>query len=137
MEKLLEWLAARPYRLTMANIAMLTALLAVMDSHSLVLMLGGVATAAAGIAFFVRVAASGNRTGPAPTLYQALLRWLPGALAAGLAAGSVYLAAGYEVDSLSRFFALLLFAGELTILAIASSDLGEDADPAGGLAERA
>lgn len=128
-----RWLAARPHRVTIVNVAMLSLLLGFVDSVAVFQAVGAGAVALAAVGFLRR---AGRRTFDRRrdrSLYALVLTWVPGLLATALALVGV--AAAQPSRAAVHVPAVLLFAIELAMLVTASADLGTPDRPAVGAAD--
>lgn len=92
MEAFFDWLERRPHRWHVTNVAMITLVLALIDSPSLMAFVGALTLAV--LALFGAVAArrAMARVKPPAHAFDLLLLWLPGAFAYALATGGLLLA---------------------------------------------
>lgn len=128
------WLAARPYRLTVVNALLLTAILILLGSADLFRFIGGAAILLCGAVFLFRVV---RRTGWAPHglhPYDLAVLLAPTAIAAALAAGAIALVTTRPPGSFAHTLGLVLFAIEFALLALAASDAEGPALPEAGRA---
>lgn len=122
MDRISQWLGARPHRATVVNVLMLAAILALAGSGPLYAVVGGGAVLAAVLYFAAR--AVRRTVGPgAGNLYQLALTWIPGVLAAGLALVALRLIVTEPAGTLAHALGAALFAVELAMLALAGADL--------------
>ncbi|SCZ00883.1 hypothetical protein [Microvirga guangxiensis] len=118
-----RWLIEKPYRGTVINIAMLITVLALIGSAGLLRIVGGGAVAIAAAHFFLHAARRAFLSRAAMNLYQALLIWVPGVLAVGLAAASLHVLTSYESNALEYGMGTVLLAWQLAVLTVAGYDL--------------
>jgi hypothetical protein len=126
IERASQWLGARPHRATVINVAMLSAILAMVSSASLYLVVGGGAVMLAGGYVLLRAARRTLATRASLNLYQLALLWMPGILAVCLALVALHLVTTMPVASLAYGLGALLFAAEMVMLVLAGADLSSD-----------
>lgn len=129
MDAFARWLARKPYRATIINIAMLTAVLTLAGSEALFNTVGGGAIAIAGLYFMALAIGVSVRSRASATLYDIALIWLPGLLAICLGTTGLLLATAGQPLSLGHVLGVILFGCEMAMLVIASADLNEPRAP--------
>lgn len=130
MDRLFKWLTARPHRPTVANLALLAALLAWVGSPILYGVVGSVAVLLAGGAFLRAAARRTAALWRGMNGYQLALTWIPGALAIALAAVALGLVTAGPASGIAHAVGAVLFGVEIVLLAVAAADLA--APPAAG-----
>lgn len=122
MDRISQWLGARPHRATVVNVLMLAAILALAGSGPLYAVVGGGAAFAAAAFFVVRAVRRTVGSGGG-NLYQLALTWIPGVLAACLALIALRLIVTEPAGTLAHGLGAALFAIELAMLSLAGADL--------------
>ena len=123
MDRASRWLAERPYRATVINVVMLSTLLAMTDSVSLYMVVGGGTALVAAACFLLRAAGLTAGGGTSGNAYGLALIWIPGTLAIALAVVALHLIATEPPSSLGRTLGMFLFAVEAAMLTMAAADL--------------
>lgn len=114
-----DWLTAAPYRAVVLNIVMLVLLLTLVDSATLLALIGAVCLAVAGlVGLRGALRASFRRGAGARAAFDRVLVWLPGAAALTLGAVGLYLAATAPAGSVLHLAGIALFGFELAMLAL-------------------
>ncbi len=121
-----RWLAAKPHRVTIINLTMLTAVLALSESAALFKLIGGSAILLAALYFFQRGILLTARRWAETDLYKLLVLWLPGLLAMALAYLGLQLATQPDASALNHGVGVVLFGFQLAMLALAGADLKSD-----------
>lgn len=131
MKALLRWLRAKQLRVTVLNVLMLAALLALIGSPVVFAVVGAATIALFALHGLMNAgrASLARRSGGSRLLDQ-LLTWLPGAVALGLAVLGLDLVVGSGEGSPAQQLGLLLFAFELAALAVVTGDLAPSASKA-------
>ncbi|MBS0521429.1 MAG: hypothetical protein JSR90_22215 [Proteobacteria bacterium] len=124
MKALLRWLRAKQLRVTVLNVLMLAALLALIGSPVVFAVVGAATIALFALHGLTNAgrASLARRSGGSRLLDQ-LLTWLPGGVALGLAVLGLDLVVGSGEGSPAQRLGLLLFAFELAALAVVTGDL--------------
>lgn len=118
MEAFFDWLERRPHRWHIANVVMITCILALIDSPDLMGFIGALALAM--LALFGAIAArrAMSRIKAPAHAFDLMLLWLPGAFAFGMAAAGLLLAVTGDMPWLG----LPIFAIHAALLVRIASD---------------
>ncbi len=125
MDSLFHWLAGKPYRATILNVFMLTALLVVIASPALFRVVGLPVLLLAAAHFVWRALHATRQRGVRRNLYGLLLTWLPGLLAGAMAFGALHLVAGVVALDWRFLLGALLFGCEIALLLLAADGFAE------------
>lgn len=123
MNRLFDWLKARPHRATVANLTLFAALLAWIGSPVLYGVVGSVAVLLAGGAFLLAAARRTAALWRGTNGYQLALTWIPGVLAIALAAVALGLVTAGAASGVAYAVGAALFGVEIALLALAAADL--------------
>jgi hypothetical protein len=124
MTRIAHWFGARPHRATVANLLLLSVILAIANSPALYALVGGIALSLAGAGFALRAICWTRASWRELNAYQVALIWIPGLLPIALAASGLVLVSAARGLDLAYGLGAVLFAAQIAMLAVASADLG-------------
>lgn len=125
MERFLRWLSASPLRVTILNIVMLVALLAMVGDTWLFAIVGAAAILLCAAPGLRRAFAVSLRSDPERRAVDRLLVWIPGAIAIALGAAGLAMVSRSSGHDAKFALGAVLFVFELSMLAVATADLGD------------
>ena len=118
METLGSWFREQPHRATVANIVLLTVLLALIGSNALFALVGGIVICLAFLLYAWRALAATARPGAAGWTYRTALLWVPGIVAAIVAIVAITVVRDGEASTALNSVAFTLFAVEAILLVV-------------------